>query len=99
MEKYFLVIPTWHGDIVNFFVPIIQIFQIYLFVLIGSCSHSHPHFVVSLCSFSTLIHCYIHFWWSRNSCKQLANDYVLLDSKMSIVWKTEVIISCPCSTC
>jgi hypothetical protein len=83
--RYCKNICPHHQDIPNIFVLAHRLML----------TSSHLHFVVSLCSFSTLIHYYKHFWWSRNSHKELANDYVSLVSKRSIVWKTEVIISCP----
>ncbi len=50
----------------------------------------------SLCSFSnSLNHCK-PFWYSKNSCKELANDYVSLASKRSIVWEIVIATSSPC---
>jgi hypothetical protein len=42
-----------------------------------------------------LNHCR-HFWYSRNSCRKLASDWVLLAPKRSIVWETITITSSPC---
>ncbi len=47
---------------------------------------------------ASLNHCR-HFWYSRNSCRELANDYVLLASRRSIVWEIVVATSFPCLGC
>ncbi len=55
--------------------------------------------MLSLCSFSTSLNHCRHFWYSKNSCKELANDYVLLIAKRFIIWETETTTSSPRLTC
>jgi hypothetical protein len=51
---------------------------------------------LSLCSFFVSLNCCKHLWYFKNSCKELANDYVLTTFWMLIVWETEIATSSPC---
>jgi hypothetical protein len=53
----------------------------------------------SFCLFSTSLNYCRCIWYSKNSCKELANDCVSLVSKKPIVWETIPVISFPCLDC